>query len=111
MACGYCGALVAPDKGYFGEGGQIYLCSGCNRPSYFENHHLASGAPEQVPGISFGKPVHGLPDLVGKLYNEARIASAAGAHTAAVLATRKLLMHIAVDQKAPTNKSFMEYVD
>jgi len=55
--------------------------------------------------------VRNLPDLVAKLYEEARIASAAGAHTAAVLATRKLLMHIAVDQKAPTNKSFIEYVE
>ncbi len=108
--CGYCNALVSPDKGYPGVGGLICICSGCNRPSYFETNP-APGVPKQIPGIPFGEPVRNLPDLVAKLYEEARIASAAGAHTAAVLATRKLLMHIAVDQKAPTNKSFIEYVE
>jgi hypothetical protein len=45
------------------------------------------------------------------LYNEARLSTAAGAYTAAVLACRKILMHIAVERGAEAGKTFVAYVE
>jgi len=45
------------------------------------------------------------------LHNEIRDATAAGANTAAVLAARKVLMHIAVELGADEGKNFTVYVD
>ena len=45
------------------------------------------------------------------MYNEARDCTGAGAYTACVLSCRKLLMHIAVEQGAETNKNFVYYID
>jgi len=51
------------------------------------------------------------PKDVESLYEETRKCTSAGAHTAAVLACRKILMHIAVDQKAKEGLSFLDYVE
>jgi hypothetical protein len=105
-SCGYCGRYVASAKGYSGGGvvNRIYICPQCDRPTYF-----GSGirVPEPVPGAE----VASLPSDVGALYRETRSSAAAGAHTASVLASRKLLMNIAVNQGAHENKRFIEYVD
>jgi len=45
------------------------------------------------------------------LYAEARFCMTVNSFTSAVLTCRKLLMHIAVAKGAPTNKSFLEYVE
>src|ERR1035437_5059130 len=63
-----------------------------------------------MPGIPFGDSVEHVPDEVRALYDEARRCTADNAFTAAVLAIRKLLMHIAVNLGARENQSFMEYV-
>ncbi|MBI3001586.1 MAG: DUF4145 domain-containing protein [Deltaproteobacteria bacterium] len=107
--CGYCDASVGPDKGYvMAEGNSdqvsIRICPVCNRPSFFAHN-------EQHPQVAFGEAVKNVPAQVEALYNEARRCTAAGAHTAAVLTARKLLMHIAVDQKAPEGDSFIQYVE
>ena len=52
-----------------------------------------------------------LPREVDALYSEARCCTAAGSPTAAVLAARKLLMHIAVDRGAKPGGSFLDYVE
>jgi hypothetical protein len=110
--CGYCGARVASERGFSfqdatGRGSMwavVFICPLCSRPSYFEGQF-------QQPGVSFGNPVEHLPPEVEAIYNEARNCTSANAHTAAVLAARKLLMHIAVDQGAKPGQSFVDYVD
>lgn len=64
----------------------------------------------QIPGVPFGDPVLHLPAEVAALYDEARRCTAGSSYTAAVLATRKLLMHIAVNLGAKEGQNFMEYV-
>jgi hypothetical protein len=111
--CGYCDATVGPDKGYYSHAGgnpvdaralSVRICPVCNRPTFNE-------FGTQHPGVPFGDEVSDLPDDVGGLYKEARLAAAAGAHTASVLTCRKLLMHIAVDRQASTDLAFIAYVE
>jgi hypothetical protein len=52
-----------------------------------------------------------LPADIAALYNEARNCMAVHSYTAAVLICRKLLMNIAVSQKAKENQAFIHYVD
>ena len=105
--CGYCGNIVATDKGFYDKDRafRAYLCPHCNKPSFFD----ASG--NQTPGIAPGNDVSSLPKELETIYNEARRCVAVNAFTAAVLACRKLLMHIAVEQKAEPGKSFIFYVE
>lgn len=110
FVCGYCGATVGADRGweaYTDKDGrrlEIKLCSYCNRPTYFE-------FDLQVPGAPFGEPVQHVPNDVETLYNEARRCMAAEATTAAVLACRKILMHVAVEKGAEPNKTYEHYVN
>jgi len=105
--CGYCQRAVGGDKGYVihqhWQAGHIRICPVCNRPSFFEQG-------KQYPGVPFGEALQNLPQDVEALYDEARRAAGAGAYTAAVLAARKILMHVAVEKKADQNKSFEFYV-
>ncbi len=115
--CGYCGEPVASDTGYYaheydlvgnltGQNPVIYLCHQCNGPTYF------SMDGKQTPGSAFGGTVEGIPsEDVEALYEEARNCMKVGAHTAAILCCRKLLMNIAVAKGAETNKPFAYYVD
>jgi len=58
-----------------------------------------------------GAAVDDISDVdVAALYEEARNAFAANSYTAAVLACRKLLMHIAVAKGAKPDGSFVSYV-
>jgi len=66
---------------------------------------------EQSPGVPFGETVGNLPAGVKELYDEARACTGINAHTAAVLACRKILMHVAVEKKAKEGESFIEYVN
>ena len=110
--CGHsdCAKEVGSEKGWFYQlgGGQrvayLYICPVCYRPSFF---HESS----QIPGPQLGTSIEHLPDEISKLYGEVRRSTSQEAYTAAVLSCRKLLMHIAVEQGAQQNKSFVEYVD
>lgn len=105
--CGHCGYLVASSVGYFENNydfARLRICPNCSLPSLF-----IPGS--QIPGVAPGSTVAGVPDLVDKLYEEARRCVAADAPTASVLACRKLLMNIAVSQGAEAGKSFAFYVD
>jgi len=113
--CGYCGADTAPAQGYHanpdnaGHQGWILICTNCNRPTFidrFRNSILST-----TPAAKMGKEVNGLPTDVEKLYDDARLCTSAGAYTAAVLSCRKILMHVAVEKGAPSNKGFIEYVE
>lgn len=106
--CGYCGKEVGTDKGYYVHGAnwRIYLCPRCGKPTFYD-----VGTREQTPDSPYGNEVEHLPTGVKELYKEARDSIAAGASTAAVLTCRKILMHVAVEQDAPKNKGFLEYVE
>lgn len=67
---------------------------------------------KQTPGFSFGEPVQNVADkALSEIYEEARTATSAGCHTAAVLCCRKLLMHLAVAKGAKVGDTFKNYVD
>lgn len=106
--CGYCGEDVAPNRGYYTSNqaypAHIYICHVCNRPTLiFER--------QQFPGAPYGDSVSHLPVDVDALYREARNSMAVSAYTGAVLLCRKVLMNVAVSLGAPTNQSFLEYVN
>ena len=111
-SCGYCSKLIASARGYHtGANGQsseashfVYICPNCKKPTYF--HH-----DKQIPGVAPGNEVTHVPDNVHHLYFEARNCVAAGCYTSAVLACRKLLMNIAVDQGADEGKNFVHYIE
>lgn len=107
FVCGFCGTKVTSQEGYYDgyRGLHIWICP-CGRPTYFDE----SG--HQYPGYPFGNKVEGIDAKeVGELYEEARRCTSAQAYTAAVLACRKLLMHIAVEKGAQAGKPFIEYVE
>src|SRR5260370_1752115 len=126
--CGHCGLGVGGNQGYYRNDGikpnpqqnalpgsqlpwhlisasvpRILICPQCASPTYFEGG-------KRVPGVSFGAEVGHLTGEVGGLYNEARNCMVVSAFTAAALATRKLLMNVAVTQGAPKNDTFQNYV-
>ncbi len=113
FTCGYCNRPLASAKGWFGqwtsniqERAYVYICHHCTSPTFIDHQG------RQWPGVVFGHPVSNIPEqTVARLYEEARKATGADAHTAAVLSCRKLLMHIAVAKGAPTGHSFAAYVD
>lgn len=82
----------------------VYVCPHCDRPSFFQG-------TDQVPGIAPGAEVSHLPTELEAIYKEARRCVSINAYTSAVLACRKLLMHIAVQQKANPGQSFIQYVE
>jgi hypothetical protein len=110
--CGYCGDRVASKEGYVGTSATsplaafLYVCPGCTQPTFFD-----SEAKSQIPGVAPGNEVDHLPAGISSLYGEARRSAGAGAHTAAVLACRKLLMNIAVEKGAKPGESFISYVE
>lgn len=52
-----------------------------------------------------------VPETLSRIYGEARICTSHQCYTAAVMLSRKLLMHIAVEAGAKANLKFIEYVE
>lgn len=114
--CGYCGASVASEKGWYGSTvvngvsravAYMYICHQCTRPTLFDDFDTET----QSPGVVFGEPVSDIPDAdTERLYNEARACTGSGSYTAAVLCCRKLLMHVAVSLGASPGDPFINYV-
>ena len=105
--CGHCQNQVASGLGYMDTSTNhrfIRICPHCTLPSIFQSD-------EVIPGIAAGNFVDHLPDGIHQLYDEARNCASVNAHTAAVLACRKLLMNIAVEKEAKEGKSFFYYVE
>lgn len=110
--CGYCGHSLASEKGWSAKlpnnavGSWIYVCHRCTYPTFF------SPSTVQTPGVVFGETVDDVTDKsVSTLYDEARKATGSQCYTAAVLACRKLLMHIAVAKGAKAGETFISYVE
>ena len=68
------------------------------------------GIRQSFPGVPYANSVRHLPQDIEKLYEEARSAIGSGAPTAAVLACRTLLMHVAVEKGAKEGENFLSYV-
>ena len=115
FTCGYaeCSREVASNIGWLyktagnssGEA-YAYVCPMCHGINIFE----IKPSNRQTPGISYGRPVEHLPKDIDDLYGEIRNSTSAGAYTSAVLACRKILMHIAVERGAKAGQSFVSYV-
>lgn len=105
--CGYCGFNVANDKGYFFQGDtrKVIICPNCNFATFFDPNG------KQTPGPSIGNEVLHLPRELDQLYREARNCCSVASYTASVLTCRKILMNIAVQQKAKEGLKFIEYVE
>ncbi len=106
--CGYCNYVVASTVGYYsksrtGADRHVYICPNCQKPTYWDYNSLV---PSPIPGSD----VTHLPQEVAGLYLEARRCMAVEAYTASVMASRKLLMNIAVSKGASLDKSFLDYV-
>lgn len=113
--CGYCDRDVASDRGweavewggsYERHVGFVAICPRCDMPSV-----ISGDGDATIPSARFGEPVEHLPPDVGAMYAEARRAVSSGAPTCAVLACRKILMHVAVDKGADQGKNFLSYVN
>lgn len=105
--CGYCGNRVGAASGYarLASNDRVLICDVCGQPTY------RRGSDEFIPGASYGEPVASLPTEIDQLYNEARGCMAVPAYNAAVLLSRKILMHVAVEVGADPGKKFIEYVE
>lgn len=112
--CGFCSHRVASDRGYgihlhsdaSGElVGGVWICPNCQGPTFF-----AIGG-DQYPGPLVGRSVEGVPDDLNALFQEARRCTGVSAYTSSVLVCRKMLMNIAVAQRAPQGQRFLEYVE
>lgn len=79
-------------------------CTNCHRGLVVNDGQLA-------PTGLAGEDVDGLPVETEQAYKEARLNVASGAFTSCELMCRKILMHVAVDKGAETNKSFAYYID
>ena len=103
--CGYCGTETGTTHGYNASGviHRIYICTHCGLPTLFYSD-------QQVPGSDEAVQFHDLPDDIQKVYQEIASSIQNGNNTAAVLLSRKLLMHIAVEQGAEEGKQFAHYV-
>jgi len=105
FTCGYCGREVASALGYSGGADhRIYICPRCAYPTTFSRRR-------QIPGVAAGEQVTHLPPEVENLYGEARRTFSVDAYTSSVMASRKVLMNVAVAQGATAGKNFKEYVD
>lgn len=110
--CGYCGHLIASNKGFFQQPSNgtthshLYICTNCGRPTFF----YKGGA--QFPGPLLGRNIKHLPKDVEQVYNEMRESMKSTSYTAVLLLGRKLIMHLAVDiAKSPEKATFVEYIE
>lgn len=112
--CGFCSDKVSSEKGYKigdhkdGSGAQrgaIYICPNCQGPTFFTPNK------GQIPGGAIGSSVANVPTALNTFYEEARRCITQNCNTAAVLLCRKMLMNIAVEQKAEEGKTFLQYVE
>lgn len=110
-ACAWCGDKVSSNRGTHAQDphgrGVVHLrfCPSCGRPT------TIGFDGQQVPGLRYGDDVEDLPENLSGLYDEARDCVGFGAHHAAVMVSRKVLMHVAVGQGAEENETFAHYVD
>ena len=116
FTCSFCGRKVTSDIGLplvrYGSNGEkfcepasgVYICINCYRPTFIYDC-------KQFPAERIGKQFEGIPKNINNLYEEARSCYSVDAYTGVILLCRKLLMHVAIDQGAKSNKRFIDYVN
>ncbi len=109
MRCGHCGirttaAVLARDRG--SPPTEWVRCIRCGRGAVIDG---PTGA--QSPAPLPGEGVQGLPAEVEAAYAEARRCLGAGAHNAAEMMSRRILIHVAMDKGAEGVEGFDAYVD
>lgn len=106
FVCGYCGKDVSSSRGYSDSAGaaRIYICHRCSRPTFVLG-------PVQVPGPLSAAEIEHLPPAVEGLWGEARRGSTVRVWTLVVMACRKMLMNVAVDQGAREGLKYSAYVE
>lgn len=110
FVCGFCGRDIGTNHGYFHQGSgpltNIYICTNCGCPTFFNQQG------NQYPGPMLGREIKGLPDDIDEVYKEIREDIKNQCFTSAVLLSRKLIMHIAVDTAgAKEGESFVAYIE
>jgi hypothetical protein len=111
--CGHCASLVSSDKGWAAVNNrQVYICPGCDTPTFVQPDLVIKGSNRQYPPPPLpGLRVNDLPDDVKRIWNEIRRCLYHSSPTSAVLLSRKLLMHVAVNLGATAGENFCTYVD
>lgn len=107
--CGFCGFHISSVVGTYLTGGGhatafAYVCSNCHGLNLFRG-------TLQYPAPVLGHAVEHVPPGLSDLYEEARRCTGEACYTAAVLICRKMLMNIAVQEKAPEGLKFIQYVE
>ena len=105
--CGYCDERTGIRVGYqnSARGNRIYICGGCNRPTFFDD------MLNQTPSPIAGNNVEQLPTIIESPGHNDNCNSGIDAYTACVLVCRKILMHIAVEEGADEKLNFFQYVE
>lgn len=118
--CGHCGQGVSPILGlhksqHVVQAGTLTfsrdfrICPECEMVTTFKKN---GQFPGPLQGENFKAPrANAEVTKTVALYNEARIAVSHNSPSCAILMFRKLLMHIAVEQGAEQNRSFLDYVE
>jgi hypothetical protein len=109
LDCGYCGRHVSSVIGTVLSAGSplgfAYACTNCRGLNSFKSDG------SQYPAPALGRPVEHVPPGLSELYEEARRCTSEACYTAAVLICRKMLMNIAVQEKAEPGLPFIQYVE
>ena len=107
--CWNCNNQVASDRGYKTHNDnlkkKIYLCPHCYAPNVYDLNGKTILSP--LPG----KEIKKLPENIKNVYNEVRKCMQSNSFTGAVMLMRKIIMNIAVHEKAEEGKKFVEYID
>jgi len=112
--CGHCGERVSclpwkEGRSYMASGMlneplmAIHICPMCQLPTLLD---YTKKPHSQVPPPLYGTDVPNMPELIAALYEEVRKCVSVGAFTAATLAGRSLLHHLAVEHGAKEGISF-----
>lgn len=107
--CGWCSRHVSAAVVAFDEEANQRVttwlqCPACLRGSVRNSDWTLHPAPRPLDAVV------GVPGDIARAWEEARSAFGAGAHSAAELVCRKILMHVAVEKGAPAGLSFAAYV-
>ncbi|MEI0795833.1 DUF4145 domain-containing protein [Brachyspira pilosicoli] len=107
FVCWNCENNVASDSGLPSDNGHspVLICPFCNAPNII----FPNG--DNLVKPLYGRDIKKLPADIKNIYNEARKSMKVEAYTGAVMLLRKILMNVAVENKAEKGKTFQYYID
>ena len=111
--CGHCNNNISLNTyaEYYNTDSNIYLystgqCPYCEKPIIYDRLKKTA-----IPYSSKFDTINHLPKDIDILYKECKDSFSVGSYTCCVITARTLMAHIAVEQGAEENKSFVEYVN